>query len=69
MRRTFKTNLLLAGVDRPHRDSILGHSLKGMDVHYIVPSDESLTKAMDRFTDWWDGELKLQNVDQTLSKT
>ena len=73
IRRTFKTNMLFAGVDRPHRDSILGHSLKGMDAHYIVPSDESLTKAMDRFTDWLDGELKLesvdQNVDQTVSKT
>jgi integrase len=73
IRKTFKTNMLFAGVDRPHRDSILGHSLKGMDAHYIVPSDESLTKAMDRFTDWLDGELKLesvdQNVDQTVSKT
>jgi integrase len=28
IRRTVKTNMLLAGVDRPHRDSILGHSLK-----------------------------------------
>ena len=73
IRRTVKTNMLLAGVDRPHRDSILGHSLKGMDAHYIVPSDESLTNAMDRFTDWLDRELKLesvdQNVDQTVSKT
>jgi integrase len=73
IRRTFKTNMLLAGVDRPHRDTILGHSLKRMDAHYIVPSDESLTKAMDRFTGWLDRELKLknvdQNVDQTLSKT
>lgn len=73
IRRTVKTNMLLAGVDRPHRDSILGHSLKGMDAHYIVPSDESLTNAMDRFTDWLDRELKLesvdQNVDQTLLKT
>jgi len=69
LRRTFKTNLLLAGVDRPHRDSILGHSLKGMDVHYIVLSDESLTKAMDRFTDWLEGQLKLQNVDQNVDQS
>ena len=73
IRRTVKTNMLFAGVDQPHRDSILGHSLKGMDLHYIVPSDESLTKAMDRYTDWLDEELKLQNVDQnvdqSLSKT
>lgn len=73
IRRTVKTNMLLAGVDRPHRDSILGRSLKGMDRHYIVPTDESLTKAMQRYTDWLDGELKLesvdQNVDQSLSKS
>ena len=69
IRRTVKTNMLLAGVDRPHRDSILGHSLKGMDAHYIVPSDESLTNAMDRFTDWLDRELKLESVDQNFDKT
>lgn len=55
IRRAFKTNMLLAGMDRPHRDTILGHSLKGMDAHYVVPSDESLTKAMDRFTGCWTG--------------
>jgi hypothetical protein len=69
IRRTVKTNMLLAGVDRPHRDSILGHSLKGMDAHYIVPSDESLTKAMDRYTNWLDGQLKLANVDQNVDQT
>ena len=60
--------MLLAGVDRPHRDTILGHSLKGMDAHYIVPSDESLTKAMDRFTQWLDGKLKLESVDQNVDQ-
>ncbi len=69
IRRTVKTNMLFAGVDGPHRDSILGHSLKGMDMHYIVPSDESLTKAMDRFTKWLDGELKLENVDQNVDQS
>ncbi len=69
IRRTVKTNMLLAGLDKPHRDTILGHSLKGMDAHYIVPTDESLTKAMDRFTDWLDGELKLQNVDQNVDQS
>jgi len=24
-----------------HKDAILGHSLKGMDIHYMVPSDKS----------------------------
>ena len=31
IRRTVKTNILTAGVDKVHRDLILGHSLKGMD--------------------------------------
>ena len=61
--------MLLAGVDKPHRDAILGHSLKGIDAHYIVPTDESLTKAMDRYTDWLDEELKLKNVDQNVDQT
>jgi integrase len=33
IRRTVKTNMLNAGVDKAHRDLILGHSLEGMDVH------------------------------------
>ncbi len=69
IRRTVKTNMLLAGVDRPHRDTILGHSLKGMDAHYIVTTDESLTKAMDKYTEWLDGKLKLQNVDQNVDQS
>ncbi len=42
---TVKTNMLNTGVDKIHRGFILGHSLKGMDVHYLVPSDDSLTGA------------------------
>ena len=37
IRRTVKTNMLNAGVDKVHRDLILGHSLHGMDVHYWPP--------------------------------
>ena len=29
--------MLNAGVDKVHRDVILGHSLRGMDIHYIEP--------------------------------
>jgi integrase len=68
IRRTVKTNMLLAGVDRPHRDTVLGHSLRGMDVHYIVPNDESLTKAMDKYTKWLDAQAKLQSVDQNVDQ-
>ncbi|MGA1824119.1 MAG: tyrosine-type recombinase/integrase [bacterium] len=60
IRRTVKTNMLNAGIDKAHRDMILGHSLKGMDAHYLAPSEEDLTKAMDRYTQW---------IDKNLSKT
>ncbi|NIO21725.1 MAG: tyrosine-type recombinase/integrase, partial [Candidatus Aenigmarchaeota archaeon] len=45
IRGTVKTNMLLAGVDKEMRDVVLGHSLPGMDKHYIekrIP-DEALT--------------------------
>lgn len=57
IRRTFKTNMLNAGVDKVHRDLILGHSLTGMDVHYIAPSDDSLKEAMDKYTRWLDEQI------------
>ena len=66
-RRSFKTSMLMAGVDKVYRDAIVGHSLKGMDVHYLVLSDESLINAMDIFTQWLDEELaEAQNL---LTKT
>ncbi|WP_373498977.1 tyrosine-type recombinase/integrase [Desulfococcus sp.] len=69
IRRTVKTNMVSAGVDKVYRDMILGHSLKGMDVHYIKPGDDELTAAMDKYTEWLDRELKNvdQNVDQGAS--
>ena len=56
-RRTVKTNMLNAGVDKVHRDLILGHSLKGMDVHYLAPSDDSFKSAMDKYTRWLDVQV------------
>ena len=59
IRRTVKTNMLKAGIDKPHRDTILGHSLKGMDAHYIIPTDESLTAAMQKYTVWLDKKIEV----------
>lgn len=61
-----KTNMVNAGVEHVHRDLILGHSLKGMDVHYMAPSEDDLVRAMARYTAWLDGQIKSvdQNVDQ-----
>lgn len=65
-RRTVKTNMLEAGVDKTYRDLILGHSLEGMDRHYIKPSDETLRQAMARYTAWLDAQLG--SVDQTVDQ-
>jgi len=52
IRRTVKTNMLNAGLDKVYRDLILGHSLKGMDLHYISPTDDDLTREMEKYTAW-----------------
>jgi integrase len=57
IRRTVKTNMLNSGMDKAHRDMIIGHSLEGMDAHYLVPTEDSLTEAMDRYTRWLDERL------------
>ncbi|MGD0971267.1 MAG: site-specific integrase [Desulfobaccales bacterium] len=57
IRRTVKTNMLGAGVDKVYRDTILGHSLQGMDVHYMAPSEDDLHRAMARYTEWLDGQI------------
>ncbi len=66
MRRTVKTNMLDAGIQKEYRDKILGHSLRGMDRRYLTPPEETLTEAMEQFTAWLDG--KLAEVDKTLTK-
>jgi len=57
LRRTVKTNMLNSGVDKVHRDLILGHSLRGMDVYYLAPSEDSLKDAMNKYTKWLDEKL------------
>ncbi len=58
IRRTVKSNILRAGVDKAYRDMILGHSLVGMDVHYLVSDDTALHEAMGTYTKWLDAQLK-----------
>jgi integrase len=67
IRRMVKTNMLTAGVDKVHRDLILGHSLQGMDVHYMAPDEETLKEAMEKYTRWID--IQFQNVDQSVDQT
>ncbi|MDO9533526.1 MAG: site-specific integrase [Deltaproteobacteria bacterium] len=66
IRRTVKTNMLSAGVDKVYRDTILGHSLKGMDIYYMVPSEDDLHHAMARYTEWLDAQIA--DVSQTVNK-
>jgi integrase len=66
IRRTVKTNMLSAGIDKVYRDMILGHSLRGMDVHYMSPSEDDLHRAMARYTEWLDSQLILQSVDHSV---
>jgi hypothetical protein len=54
-----------AGVEKVHMEMILRHSLNGMDVHYLVPTEENLRKAMDRYMERQDGELAGVRADKT----
>ena len=58
MRRTVETNMMNAGVDKALRDTILGHSLPGMDAHYLVPSENDLHRAMDQYTKWLNSQFE-----------
>lgn len=58
IRRTVKTNMLAAGMDKVYRDTIMGHSLHGMDIHYISPSEEDLNRAMGIYTAWLDAQMQ-----------
>jgi len=59
-RRSVKTNMVKAKIQKEYRDTLLGHSLKGMDRHYIVPGEKDLKKAMKKYTAWLDGQLNLE---------
>jgi integrase len=67
-RRSVKTNMLTAGIQKEYRDKLLGHSLKGMDRHYIVPGEDDLKNAMDQYTDWLDSQVEAiwKNLDHSL---
>ena len=61
IRTTVKTNMLRAGVDKALRDTILGHSLEGMDTFYIKPTEDDLKDAMEKYTLWLDEQLDCLN--------
>ena len=56
IRRTVKTLMVRAGIEKAHRDKILGHSPQGMDRHYLIVSDNDLESAMAIYSMFIDGE-------------
>jgi integrase len=66
IRRTVKSTMVEAGVDVIYRDILLGHSKQGMDVYYVQVEDETLTKAMQKYTAWLDNELKCVDLSVDL---
>jgi len=67
LRTTVKTNLLMAGVDKVLRDTLLGHTIMGMDTYYIKPSEDDLRGAIAKYTQWIDEKIAnsaTQLVDQ-----
>jgi integrase len=66
LRATFDTNLDRAGVSESLRKRLLGHTLRGMDRHYIRPTDEDLARAMETYTAWLDAHLQV--VPKTVPK-
>jgi integrase len=61
IRTTVKTNMMRAGIDKALRDTILGHSLEGMDTFYIKPMEDDLKDAMDKYTQWLDEQMDCLN--------
>jgi len=61
-RRSVKTHMSDINIQKEHRDALLGHSLKGMDKHYIVVKERFLIKAMRKYTAWLDGRIKTVNL-------
>jgi integrase len=70
IRRTVKTNMISAEVSKVHCDLILGHSLQGMDAHYVVPDDDALRQAMGKYTTWLDDKIAdaVAIVDQSVDQ-
>ncbi len=58
IRTAVKTHMAEAGVDEAYRNTILGHSMQGMDKYYMKPTEDSLKKAMEKYTSWLDGEIE-----------
>ncbi len=58
LRRTSKTLMARAGVDKAYRDAILGHESQDMDRHYLHPDfEKDLRAAMEKYHSWLTEEI------------
>jgi integrase len=58
LRRTAKTLMARAGVDKAYRDAILGHESQDMDRHYLHPDfEKDLRTAMVRYHTWLNEQI------------
>ena len=48
---------ILSDIDDAHRDMILALCPEGMDIHYLVTTDESLQNALKKYTKWLDDQF------------
>jgi len=59
LRRTTKTLMARAGIDKAYRDAILGHESQDMDRHYLHPDfDKDLRLAMEKYHSWLKEEIE-----------
>jgi hypothetical protein len=66
---SIKQYLKLLEYASPHYKAVLTIAFNtGMDAHYIVVSDDSLTRAIDRYTKWFDSEVVSASVDQNVDQ-
>jgi len=58
LRRTAKTLMARAGVDKAYRDAILGHESQDMARHYLHPDfEKDLRAAMEKYHSWLTEEI------------
>jgi integrase len=68
LRRTADTLMVRAGIPDVYRRTLLGHTLKGMDRHYVHPDLETdLRPAMATYTRWLKVEIETQRKGQVAA--
>jgi integrase len=61
LRRTAKTLMARAGVDKAYRDAILGHESQDMDRHYLHPDfEKDLRAAMEKYNTWLGEQIEAE---------